>query len=288
MKRLFLSLFLFLNVIWIFATEPIIDGYKPGAWTMDLVAAEAAAAKTGLPILMKLTNSDGCGHSVDMDNDIFSRSEWQQWAASNVIMVLIDFSPTRRLVPEKYRARNDSLGKKYEVTGYPTFVMLENDGHTVLGRAPTAFSETKQFISTLLSYLETSNRTVQRVAAGLPATQAKKINDLAAGLRINRQELIDWQDQEPVDKTKTYIKNIDSFLRMYLESRLSGQAKSRYDAAMERLFVEKAALRKWLQTANPIDEELHSQKDAQLRAYEDAMEAELDTVRQELHLPLSR
>jgi len=49
-------------------------------------------------------------------------------------MVLIDFPRDKSAVPEKYKEQNNTLKERYEIRGYPTFVLLNPDGQTELGR----------------------------------------------------------------------------------------------------------------------------------------------------------
>jgi thioredoxin-related protein len=109
-----------------FATE--IDGVRPGTWTMDLAAAKAYAAEQKLPILLNFSGSDWCFWCQLMEENIFSQPEWKSYAASNVVMVLIDSPDDERLVPEKYAARNQELKEDYAVEGFPTLIVLDDDG----------------------------------------------------------------------------------------------------------------------------------------------------------------
>ncbi len=114
--------------------EAKIDGAGIGTWTMDLDAAKKLAAEKELPILLDFSGSDWCGWCKVMEENVFTQPEWAAYATNNLIMVLIDFPTDKSLVPEKYVARNHALQTEYGVQGFPTFVVLDNDGETELGR----------------------------------------------------------------------------------------------------------------------------------------------------------
>lgn len=124
------------------------DGATPGKWTMDFDAAKALAAEKQLPILLDFSGSDWCGWCKIMEESVFTKPEWQTYAQESLVMVLIDFPNDKSLVPDKYVERNKALKNEYGVRGYPTFVVLDDDGTTELGRlrsgrdkTPASFQE---------------------------------------------------------------------------------------------------------------------------------------------------
>lgn len=120
--------------VMIAAEKPAIEGAELGKWTMDITAAKTLAKETGKPIFMNFTGSDWCGWCQMMDKKIFSKAEWQAYAAENLVLVWIDFPKKKELVPEAFIDRNQALAKQYKVNGYPTYVLLAADGNTVLGQ----------------------------------------------------------------------------------------------------------------------------------------------------------
>jgi len=109
------------------------DGAKPGVWTMDLKAAKTMAAEKDLPLLINFTGSDWCGWCIIMDEQVFSKPEWKEYAKENLMLVWIDFPQDEKLVPEKYVERNEKLAEANGVKGFPTYIVLNSDGATRLG-----------------------------------------------------------------------------------------------------------------------------------------------------------
>ena len=50
------------------------------------------------------------------------------------MLVTLDFPNDKSIVPEKYVKRNKKLQEQFEVGGFPTYVVLDNDGETKLGQ----------------------------------------------------------------------------------------------------------------------------------------------------------
>ncbi len=114
--------------------EADIDGATTGKWTMDFEAAKKLAAEKKLPILLDFSGSDWCVWCKVMEDNVFTKPEWAAYATNNLVMVLLDFPKDKTLVPEKYVERNEALKTEFDAKGFPTFVVLDDDGETELGR----------------------------------------------------------------------------------------------------------------------------------------------------------
>ena len=106
-------------------------GAELGVWTQDYAAATNAAATDGKPVLLDFTGSDWCGWCMLMEEKVFSKPEWKEWAATNVYLVTLDFPRDKSKVPEEFQARNRELSKQYGVRGYPTYIVLDSKGQTL-------------------------------------------------------------------------------------------------------------------------------------------------------------
>jgi len=111
-----------------------LDGAKAGEWTMDYAAAAKLAKSSKQPMLLNFTGSDWCGWCKIMDKNVFAKDEWKKFAAKNTLLVTVDFPRDQKIVPTRYVDRNKKLSQKFGVRGYPTYVILDSDGKTVLGK----------------------------------------------------------------------------------------------------------------------------------------------------------
>lgn len=155
------------------AVDADIDGATAGKWTMDLDAAKKLAAEKDLPILLNFSGSDWCRWCKIMENNVFSKEEWSEYAQQSLVMVLLDFPRDKTLVPEKYKKRNEELNDKYGVRGFPTFVILDSDGTTELGRLGAGREKTPSSVQEELKALfRYRDAEIKRYAEGLGDTGA--------------------------------------------------------------------------------------------------------------------
>ena len=101
-----------------------------GDWETDFEKAQAKAEKEGKPMLVDFTGSDWCGWCIKLDEEVFSKKEFQKWAAENVVLVKLDF-PKRTKQSSKLKKQNAELAKKYEVRGFPTILFLDAKGKVI-------------------------------------------------------------------------------------------------------------------------------------------------------------
>jgi thioredoxin-related protein len=96
------------------------------AWTTDLKQAQAMSKKTGKPILADFTGSDWCGYCMKLHEEVFSKPEFQKWAAQNVVLLTVDF-PKSKTLPPALKKQNDELKSKFQPHGYPTIIVMDGD-----------------------------------------------------------------------------------------------------------------------------------------------------------------
>ncbi len=131
-----------------------LKGAQRGEWTMDYDAAIQLAEQENRRILMYFTSR--CPHCSAVERDILTTKAFKDYAAANLVLISIDFNRKEGAVPEAFNARNRVLAQVYGVAGKPTFVFLESDGQTVIGRLgsgrerkPAIFIENLEILATL-------------------------------------------------------------------------------------------------------------------------------------------
>jgi thioredoxin-related protein len=175
----------------LFAVEVDIDGAKPGRWTMDLDAAKQIAAEKKLPIMLDFSGSDWCTWCQVMETNVFMKPEWTAYATNNLMMVLLDFPNDESLVPEKYRERNEDLSQQYGIEGFPTYVILDDDGTTELGQLGAGRDKTPaSFIEELKKVFRGRAVEQARFLASLDEAKRATYEQLTAELE-NSRKLID-------------------------------------------------------------------------------------------------
>lgn len=101
-------------------------------WHDSFDSAKAAAADSGKPILADFTGSDWCHWCVKLKEDVFEKDEFKEWARDNVILLELDY-PKRSSQAPSIKKQNAELARRYNVSGYPTVLLLTPDGE-VMGK----------------------------------------------------------------------------------------------------------------------------------------------------------
>jgi thiol:disulfide interchange protein len=96
-------------------------------WLTNLDQAMATAKHQNKPILIDFTGSDWCPWCVKLKQEVFDTPEFQSWAASNVILLEIDF-PRNTPQDPATQAANQALARKLGVDGFPTVVLFTPEG----------------------------------------------------------------------------------------------------------------------------------------------------------------
>jgi len=194
-----------------------IDGASVGVWTMDFDAAVKLAGEKKLPLILNFTGSDWCGWCKLMDKNVFAEEAWKTYAKENVLLVTLDFPQDKSVVPEKYVARNKALQEKFGVRGYPTYVVLDNDGDTKLGQLGAGRDKTPS------SFIE-EFKGVVRMSAGAIDAYAKANPDKAdaykaaiADFQNAKKELMDWIETKP-KRTEENTKLFEGFNKRISEA----------------------------------------------------------------------
>jgi protein disulfide-isomerase len=64
---------------------------------------------------------------MELHDKVFSRSEFQAYAESNLVFLVVDF-PQKFHLPADAGATNELLAAKFNIEGFPTLVALDGDG----------------------------------------------------------------------------------------------------------------------------------------------------------------
>ncbi len=187
-----------------------LEGAKVGVWTMDYDAAVKLAGEKKLPLMLNFTGSDWCGWCKLMDKNVFAEEVWKTYAKDNVLLVTLDFPNDKSIVPEKYVKRNKKLQEQFEVGGFPTYVVLDNDGETKLGQLGAGRDKTPS------SFID-EFKGVVRMSVGAIEAFLKANPDKAAGYKAaieefqtSKKSLMAWLETEP-KRTEENTKKFEGF-----------------------------------------------------------------------------
>jgi protein disulfide-isomerase len=99
-------------------------------WLVNLEEAQMLAAENGLPILVDFTGSDWCGWCIKLENEVFSKQEFIEYANENLILVKLDFPRAIKQTTET-KMYNSNLASKYGIRGYPTILLVNSEGEVL-------------------------------------------------------------------------------------------------------------------------------------------------------------
>jgi thioredoxin-related protein len=134
-------------------------------WLTSVPQALELAKRENKSVLLDFTGSDWCGWCKKLDAETFSKSEFTDYAAKNLVLVEADFP--KKPQSAELKAANKALKEKYEVHGYPTLIDLAPDG-TVLWKQTGYLAGGPAAMIAKLDAVN-PNPTVPRPASAAPA-----------------------------------------------------------------------------------------------------------------------
>jgi protein disulfide-isomerase len=91
-------------------------------WKTSIAQAMAEAPQQNKQILLYFSGSDWCAPCVKMDQEVFSRKQFAEFASKNLILVKLDFPRHKKLSPDA-KAQNEQLAKKVRDSRIPYFCL---------------------------------------------------------------------------------------------------------------------------------------------------------------------
>ena len=122
-------------------------------WSLDFPQALARARAANKMVLIDFTGSDWCLWCVKFDKDVLSTGRFAAYAESKLVLVLADF-PNRAAQSDALKQANQELKRQFQVSGFPTLVVLNSSGQEIGRQAGYAPGGPDAFIA----QLERSNR----------------------------------------------------------------------------------------------------------------------------------
>jgi thioredoxin-related protein len=257
------------------AVESMTKGAKAGVWSQDLAAAKKLAARKKLPILLNFSGSDWCGWCKLMEKNVFSKKAWGDFAKKGLVMVLIDFPRDGSLVPAKYQKRNKELQTEYEVRGFPTYVVLDDDGETVLGTLSAGQEKTPEIFQAELEVLcRYRQAQMEKYLKKIPLRRAAKYRAIVKDMKAAQKQM-----QIHKKGLKEAEAKVEELTKAALEFRIS-ELGGKEQAAYWKTKAELATAEKELETfigSNPDVTEANQRKAMSLARKVRALQAKLES-----------
>lgn len=123
------------------------------SWHNDLASAQEQALKENKKVLLVFQGSDWCAPCIKLDREIWSSSEFKDYAKDHYVLVKADFprKEKNQLEPSQ-QEKNNKLAEKYNPQGYfPLVVIMDHNGK-VLGKTGYKKLSPKEYILLLNSF----------------------------------------------------------------------------------------------------------------------------------------
>jgi protein disulfide-isomerase len=128
------------------------DSAKLGEWITDYQQALKMSKEYDKPILINFTGSDWCIWCKRLAKEVFDENAFSTFAEQNFVLLKLDF-PKNIAQTEEVKAKNASLAEKYNVTGFPTIIILDSN-EKVLGRTGYQQGGVEKYIAHLESFIK--------------------------------------------------------------------------------------------------------------------------------------
>ncbi len=135
--------------VWVALTSP--TDVTAVTWNSSFETARQQASANNRPILAVFTGSDWSPACMQLKNTILNSPEFQTLAEQRLILMEIDFPRTRPMAALHLQA-NQQLARTYNVTAFPTVLMISASGTNI---AQISSSATKEQFLEALNYLST-------------------------------------------------------------------------------------------------------------------------------------
>ena len=120
---------------WICVTAALLACVMPASaaeWMTDFEAAKAKAASEKKAILVDFTGSDWCHFCIVLRRRVLDTPAFAQYGDEKFVYLEVDLPRTKPL-PKELMAQNNALVKRYGVGGFPTIMVLDEQGHALGG-----------------------------------------------------------------------------------------------------------------------------------------------------------
>lgn len=125
-----------------------VQAAEEAIWLTDLPAAQAQAKAQSKIVLMDFTGSDWCPWCIKFKKEVLDAKEFQDYAKQNVVEVEVDY-PRKTTQSADLKKANEALKDQYKIEGFPTLVVLDQNGKEIGRQVGYAEGGPKAFIAQL-------------------------------------------------------------------------------------------------------------------------------------------
>jgi len=115
-------------------------------WITSLPDALTQAKADKKLVLLDFTGSDWCPPCKMLHDKVLTQKEFLDHASENLVLVMLDFPQSKQQAAELKEA-NKGLAKKFKIRGYPTLVLLDDEGNELAREVGLAHQNPAELIA---------------------------------------------------------------------------------------------------------------------------------------------
>ncbi|MGV3664311.1 MAG: thioredoxin family protein [Prosthecobacter sp.] len=96
-------------------------------WDDNYAQALSEAKQENKDVLLNFTGSDWCIFCIKLDQNVFSKADFQRLAKASLKLVELDF-PQDKALSREVQQQNDRLQSQFNVQGFPTLILVDPQG----------------------------------------------------------------------------------------------------------------------------------------------------------------
>jgi protein disulfide-isomerase len=159
-----------------------VSGTSKLNWMTNYEDASIKAKRERKAVLLFFTGSDWCGWCHKLENEALDTTDFSDSAGDQFVFVVVDF-PLKTSLDQNTTAQNKELQKKYDVKGFPTVVLLDENGQLIgdTGYRPGGGKSYAEYLKKLVEDFKSYKQKVSKInptkieAKDLEALYAKSI-----------------------------------------------------------------------------------------------------------------
>ncbi|MCE9604416.1 MAG: thioredoxin family protein [Planctomycetia bacterium] len=218
---------------------------EEGPWLTDFEAAKAQAKAAKKLLLVDFTGSDWCPPCMRLKAEVFDGEAFKTAAPEQFVLVELDF-PNKKVLSDELKKQNAELAKRYEISGYPTVLLLDVEGNVVsrTGYRPGGSEVYVKHLQDLVSTYEQIAKLKSKLDSVAGLDRAKLLDEIVAGCekldaksaeaeKYGREIVALDSDNKAGLKVKYTYRGLMTDAAKMLAERKAAEARAAYDKAIE-------------------------------------------------------
>lgn len=175
-------------IICLSGTTHAVSGASKLNWMTNYDDASIKAKRERKSILLFFTGSDWCGWCHKLENEALDTTDFSDAAGDQFVFIVVDF-PLKTPLDQNITAQNKELQKKYDVKGFPTVVLLDENGQLIgdTGYRPGGGKSYAEYLKKMVEDFKNYKQKVSKISPS--KTDAKELEALySKAIELCRKE----------------------------------------------------------------------------------------------------